>query len=1249
MKPIHLVSLLTLSVGAVLCLVLVNPSAAVMTAVRGSDTQLYLKSGTGLAATACYDAQEPNDTFAQAFLINPGVEYLGCIPTPSDLDYFRFKVNPNIHIRVELFNLPANYDLYLYAPDQTPLDSSTNGGITSEMVEYTTVLAGGQFYAKVQSGGGFDFSNPYHLKLTLTSLGPTPTRTPTNTATATVTPTPTTTPTHTPTNTATATMTPTATPTRTPTATPTPTPTSTATATPTATPTRTSTPTPTPTNTATATLTPTPTPTSFGPTPTRTPTNTATATPTGTSTPTATSTHTSTPTVTSTSTATPTPTTTRTLTSTPTPTSTTACNADNYEPNDKMIDAYQIQPGVEYRGLICPPGDHDFSKLPLTAGTRLRVQLYDLPADYQLSLYGPGGKWLDHSSNKGFRSEEIRYTAATSGDYYLRVAPKGTAYNLTRPYTLRVTLGVPQLQAFPGMGVPGAPIRLHGQGFEPVVGQMPCEAWVYWNEETPQRFLDRTPISTDGSFDLDFRIPYDALPGTHRLKTTIWCGSMPIRPLDTLLDADIGGYPDDGCFQPWPPPLPNLDLTVLGMGMEVTQGIQCFDDSMGDTGCEDNSVPLVAGRPTIVRLYVAANLDAVERGPLVGVTAALYVRHEGDEEPGIPVWPANGPIGWAWPHLGTLDEKRNLANGTLNFLLPEEWLTGRVILRPVVNPDWACGPWESEENRDNNWGEELTVEFQERNNLRIAYIPIEYTPQAGCNWAGDTLPGDDIHDAWRWMYKVYPIATGPDYIFWPGPWEWSDCLGWPDSGDRIRWLIDDLNGLWLGNFFVWMFSGFDEDLRPPDQIAGWLPANGYQSNGTSDPWYFRGGAGVSLVVNDDPGERGKILAHEIGHNMGLNHPDRDPPVWPYADTTIQEYGFDVEDMEVKAANLDDMMQGGGNESNRWISPFSFRFLFDGNLRPPAAAAAASASGSSLQNQDEFVLISGRVYVDNRGELNPMYRVPATGSFPGLPAGTNYCLEFLDGQGQQLHRRCFDLAFESVDGPTNHASFLLLEPYPLATAGIRLMQGTTVLDERVVSPNTPQVGVLAPNGGEQWDGVQTITWQGSDADGDSLTYSVFYSPDDGQSWRLVATGLAEPSYRWDTSQVGGGQKARLMVIVTDGINTASDESDGSFRITLKKPATWITSPADRATFQRPEAVLLLGRGFDPEDGELRGEALVWSSDRDGLLGTGNHIVTPELSRGRHVITLTATDSDGMTSTASVTIYVRHWLWLPLVQK
>ena len=54
-------------------------------------------------------------------------------------------------------------------------------------------------------------------------------------------------------------------------------------------------------------------------------------------------------------------------------------------------------------------------------------------------------------------------------------------------------------------------------------------------------------------------------------------------------------------------------------------------------------------------------------------------------------------------------------------------------------------------------------------------------------------------------------------------------------------------------------------------------------------------------------------------------------------------------------------------------------------------------------------------------------------------------------------------------------------------------------------------------------------------------------------------------------------------------------------------------------------------------EPRGEVLVlWRSDRDGVLGTGNHVVTHSLSRDRHILTLTATDSDGGAATTSVAI-------------
>ena len=49
---------------------------------------------------------------------------------------------------------------------------------------------------------------------------------------------------------------------------------------------------------------------------------------------------------------------------------------------------------------------------------------------------------------------------------------------------------------------------------------------------------------------------------------------------------------------------------------------------------------------------------------------------------------------------------------------------------------------------------------------------------------------------------------------------------------------------------------------------------------------------------------------------------------------------------------------------------------------------------------------------------------------------------------------------------------------------------------------------------------------------------------------------------------------------------------------------------------------------------------WSSDRDGLLGTGARLPwrADQLSEGEHVITVTARDSAGQTSTATVRIRV-----------
>jgi hypothetical protein len=74
------------------------------------------------------------------------------------------------------------------------------------------------------------------------------------------------------------------------------------------------------------------------------------------------------------------------------------------------------------------------------------------------------------------------------------------------------------------------------------------------------------------------------------------------------------------------------------------------------------------------------------------------------------------------------------------------------------------------------------------------------------------------------------------------------------------------------------------------------------------------------------------------------------------------------------------------------------------------------------------------------------------------------------------------------------------------------------------------------------------------------------------------------------------------------------------------------------FVEGATITFSGSGTDPEDGDLTGSALVWTSSLDGQIGTGTSFTWDDLSTGTHTITLTATDSNGGSGTASVTIRV-----------
>lgn len=57
---------------------------------------------------------------------------------------------------------------------------------------------------------------------------------------------------------------------------------------------------------------------------------------------------------------------------------------------------------------------------------------------------------------------------------------------------------------------------------------------------------------------------------------------------------------------------------------------------------------------------------------------------------------------------------------------------------------------------------------------------------------------------------------------------------------------------------------------------------------------------------------------------------------------------------------------------------------------------------------------------------------------------------------------------------------------------------------------PKVAFQAPAGGERWAKTQTLRWTGSDPDNDTLSYTLFYSNDGGQTWKpLPASPKTDP--------------------------------------------------------------------------------------------------------------------------------------------
>jgi hypothetical protein len=284
------------------------------------------------------------------------------------------------------------------------------------------------------------------------------------------------------------------------------------------------------------------------------------------------------------------------------------------------------------------------------------------------------------------------------------------------------------------------------------------------------------------------------------------------------------------------------------------------------------------------------------------------------------------------------------------------------------------------------------------------------------------------------------------------------------------------------------------------------------------------------------------------------------------------------------------------------------------------------------------------FTDGTAEFLPFLPLTTTQAQPG----TNFVLDAYDIHGNMIESLEFALQPAVNESPATNAIdnadfFVALTNNGNINSVVLSCNGQALTE--ITAPSTlPTVSLTYPNGGQTFNGGSiNVAWTGSDSSGETLTYTVQYSADDGATWQTLCIDLPSEGLAVNSAQLAATTQGLIRVTVSDGFNTATAQSAATFTVQPHPPAVIINAPVTGSVFIQDQQLFLDASIYDMQDGSLTGTNVQWNSDRDGFLGTGAiiNMDATVLSEGYHIITATAKDNEGLTNSATTQILVLHY--------